>query len=133
MAMHKLTKAKVMTALKDSAGILTTVAQRLNCSRQALYVWLNATKDPEVMEALKHEEEKIMDLAESKIVQAITERDMSTVRWYSMTKGKSRGYAMKQEVELTGNITSATTSLENPLSKEQKQELIEFLNERRKK
>lgn len=100
----KLTKNKILAAIKDSAGILSSIAERLGCSRQALYNWLDLHKDSEIVDAIKHEEEKVMDMAESKIIQAIKERDMQTTRWYANTKGKSRGYAPKQEIEHTGQI-----------------------------
>lgn len=129
--MAKLTKNKILTAIKDSAGILTTVAERLGVARVSLYEWMERNKDQDVVDAFHHEKEKIMDLAESKIVQSIKERDGKTIRWYAMTRGKDRGYTTKKEIEVTGDFKGNISNVNLPLSKEEREKLLEFLNDRR--
>jgi len=98
--MAKLTKTKVKKALKDSGGIVSEIARRLDVTRMNLYIFLN--KHPELKEELEHEREKIVDLAEKALIDKIKEGDSPMIKFILSTKGKNRGYIAKQEVEHIG-------------------------------
>ena len=49
--------------------------------------------------ALRNEEEKILDLADGKLYEAIFAGDMAAIKWLQATKGKKRGYTMTLEIK----------------------------------
>lgn len=93
------TKKQVLTALKDSYGIISIVAERLNCAwataNRFVHLW------PLTEKAYKQETEIILDYAESAIFKAVERGDTSAAKWILSTRGKSRGYT--DRVEITGN------------------------------
>jgi len=100
-----LTVAKFNKAIDGSAGIITTIAKRMQVSRYRLSVWLNSDKCPqEVKNSLKQEKEKLLDLAESKLIKKINEEDYASLKWFLATQGKSRGYSEKQIIEHEGKF-----------------------------
>ena len=105
-------------AIPGTGGIISTIANRVGCD------WHTAKKyivnHPTVARAYQDECEKIGDLAETGLYTALraeTERDESgkvirvikpaepwAVKFYLTTKARSRGYVLKQEVELSGEV-----------------------------
>lgn len=90
------TKAKTITAIKGSAGIITTIANRLGCT------W-NTAKSltdrwPETIEAMKDERESVLDMCEGTLFKAVKEGDTGSAKWLLSTAGKDRGYVERQEV-----------------------------------
>lgn len=99
-AKRNFTKEQVLDAVEGSAGIMSTIASKLQCD------WHTAEKYVQKWEctkkAFKDEREKIIDLAESKLVQAVNSGDGQMVRYVLSRLGKHRGYTEKQEVEIAG-------------------------------
>lgn len=93
------TKQEIEEAIKGSAGLVNTVARKLNCS------WHTAKNlidfDEDTKQAYKNEKEKIKDLAESVVIESIQNKDVQTAKWYLGIQARERGYAEKVEVELT--------------------------------
>jgi hypothetical protein len=79
-----------------SAGIVSTIADRLGCA------WHTARKQIDKWESTKRafddEGERVLDLAESKMMVAINEGDGRMIRYILSTKGKARGYTERQEI-----------------------------------
>lgn len=103
--------AQFITAIHNSGGIISTIAQRVGCA------WATAKKYidtmPTIQTAYNDECSKVVDLAESVLLlnmqlvrrQQVEEQevvDTSDVKWYLSRKGKSRGYADKSEHEISG-------------------------------
>lgn len=99
--MVRIKKAKFAEALKDSGGIITTIANRLGVSRQAIYKYLE--RFPEFKQDLEDETEKILDMAEISLFSQVKGRDIGATKYLLSTKGKRRGYVEKQEIEHSGN------------------------------
>ena len=91
-------KEPILEAIKDSAGIVSTIAKRLGVDWHTAEKYIN--EYDECKQALSNESEKVIDLAETKLIGAIQNSDMQTVRWFLATKGKRRGYT--DRLELTG-------------------------------
>lgn len=92
------TKARVLKAIKGSAGIRSTIAVRLGCC------WNTADKLskkwPETVQAMQDEREMILDMSETTILKSVKEGDTGSAKWLLSTLGKDRGYVERQE--LTG-------------------------------
>jgi predicted transcriptional regulator len=99
--MVKINKAKMTAALLDSGGIMQTIANRLGVSRVAVYQYLN--KYPEFKEMREDETQKILDLAEAKLFNQINKENLLAIKYLLSTKGRSRGYVKRQEIEHSGN------------------------------
>ena len=103
--MAKITHKKMMVAIKDSSGIISTIASRLNVTRQTVYSYLE--NDKEAQEAIEAECETVLDTAENVILEAIKDGDIQTAKWYLGTKGGKRGY--NPALELRGSQTEPIT------------------------
>lgn len=86
--------------IKDSGGIISTIAKRVGCDWHTAkkYIDLYAT----VKRAYNDECERVLDLAESKVIELMNEKDGPMLRYYLSTKGKKRGFTEKQQIEHTG-------------------------------
>jgi hypothetical protein len=92
------TKENILEAIKDSGGIISTIAKTLKCEWHTAERYINLWD--ETKEAYQDECEIILDKAESKMIEAIESKDMQMVRYLLSTKGKKRGYTERHE--LTG-------------------------------
>lgn len=102
---RKYNKEQLLEAIKDSYGIISKVAKILDCSWATAETYINKWK--ETISALKDENEKVLDLAESKLIVNINSGDMSAIKFILATKGKKRGYVEKiqQEVVIKHDFT----------------------------
>lgn len=95
-------KKDMIDALRDNLGIITLAAKCVGISRQTHYDWMSS--DPEY----KKESEMIMeergDFVENRLLQAISDGDVTAVIFYCKTKLRNRGYAERQEISLRGQL-----------------------------
>ena len=87
---------KVLEAIKGSYGIITTIAERLNCVWQTAKNYIN--KWPETKEAYEAEREAILDMAESTVYRNIKDGNSQDAKWVLSTLGKRRGFTERHEV-----------------------------------
>lgn len=101
--MVNISDEEILSAIKDSAGIIHTIAKRLNVC------WHTAKKLTEKTEDIKlayeDEKQKIIDLAESTVINAINSQDVQTAKWYLGLIGRDRGYGEKLELEHSGQVS----------------------------
>jgi predicted transcriptional regulator len=90
------TPDQIIQAIKGTGGIKTTVAKRLDVTRQTVDNYLR--KWASVNEAYIEECEAITDMAEANLIQEIRDRNFQAIRFYLQTKGKERGYVERQEI-----------------------------------
>jgi hypothetical protein len=90
------TAAQFIVAIPGTAGIVSAIAKRVGCDWHTAKRYI--AKYPTVQRAYDDEAEKVLDLAETKVIEAINTGDMGTARWYLSTKGKNRGYAERREI-----------------------------------
>jgi hypothetical protein len=89
-------------AIPGTGGIMKRIADRVGCDWHTAkkYVTERCAGAKKLYEA---ERAGILDEAEEKVIAAIRDGDMSTVRWYLSTVGKDRGYTeRREEVQTTG-------------------------------
>lgn len=107
-AQIKQIKADFLEALKASAGLVTQACKKVGIgSRKTLYEW--RSKDPAFdaawEEASKEASEMALDLAESALMRNIQAGDTKAIKFYLQCKGKSRGYDLRQEIDLNATVT----------------------------
>ena len=95
--MSKKTDNAILEAIKDSGGIMSTIARRLGVNWHTADSWIR--ESGELMEALKDEKETILDMAESTLLKRIKEGDEQSAKWYLSKIGKLRGYGDSLAIE----------------------------------
>lgn len=93
--MSRKNKKAILAAIKDSGGIISTIARRLNVTWHTADNWIKEFE--ETKQALKDEENIILDMAESTIFKSIKDGSSQDAKWYLSTKGRHRGFGEKQE------------------------------------
>ncbi len=104
--MTKLGKRKVKLAIDGTGAIISTIAKKLEVSRQALYDYFK--KHPEFEIILESEKERTLDEFEDRLKEIAMEgntRDSPTlgaVKYYLNNKARKRGFAERQEIHTSG-------------------------------
>lgn len=96
------TQEQVCAATKDSYGIISRVAINLGCTWGTARRYIDMY--PEAKALFSEEAERVLDVAETKVIQAINANDIQTAKWYLGMKGQERGYSDRREVDLSGKI-----------------------------
>ena len=87
----------MLEALDKTLGVVTPACEMVGISRDTHYRWLKV--DDSYREAVDMLENKMLDIAESKLYKQITEKEnLTAMLFYLKTKGKNRGYVERQEV-----------------------------------
>ena len=94
-----LTEEQILTAIKGSFGIMTTIAKRLGIDRNTALKYVN--QNEATRQALINEQEACGDLAETEILKLLKDGDAQTIRWYLGRKFAGRGYSEKIETKDT--------------------------------
>ena len=123
--MAKLSKKKVKNAIKGSGGVLSVLAEKCEVSRSAITQFLQRKKNQDVKDLIEQEKERIIDLAENKLHGLINKEDFPAIRYYLNTKGKSRGYVERQEMEHLGDARPVTFNLIEKSVEEIKREKLD--------
>ena len=91
------TEDQVAEALISTGGIRTNAALLLKCSPSTIKRYIDRS---EALARIESEVvEHILDLAESKLVEAINDGNLTAIMFYLKTKGKHRGYTERHQVE----------------------------------
>ena len=88
-----------IAVIPGSGGIVSTIAARLDCNWHTAKKYIDTM--PTVKQAYDDECEKVLDRAESVLIQSINEGDSADSKWYLTKKGKHRGY-VDHRAEITG-------------------------------
>ena len=105
MSKRKSNKA-IIAAIKDTGGIVSTIATRLGVTWNTARAWIDA--DPITAQAYQDEENRVLDVAEGTIIKSIQEGDTQDAKWLLSRKGKRRGYGDSTD------ITSGNEPLKPP-------------------
>ena len=95
--MARKSKKAIIEAIKDSGGIMSTIARRLDVTWHTADSWIRESE--KLMDALKDEKETILDMSESTLLKRIKEGDEQSAKWYLSKKGKTRGYGDSLAIE----------------------------------
>jgi|TARA_R100000700_G_C3177201_1_gene152290 predicted transcriptional regulator len=99
-------KEILLKALEQSLGVVTVACKKSDIPRSTYYKWLK--EDEEFKKQVKEIENVALDFAESQLHQQIQDNSTAATIFYLKTKGKSRGYVEKSELDITsgGNVLS---------------------------
>ena len=101
-------KAAFLEALKETGGLVTSATKKVGVgSRNTIFLWRRQDPkfDADFQETLAEATEMTLDLAESALLKNIKNGDIKAIKFYLSCKGKSRGYDIKQEIDLNATIT----------------------------
>ena len=100
MTKTDINKKAMIAALEASLGIATTACKQVGIARNTHYEWLR--EDPAYKQAVEDIANITLDFAESQLHRQIKDGNPTATIFYLKTKGKSRGYIERQEVEVSG-------------------------------
>lgn len=92
---REFTQDQVLQAIKGSGGIVSAVGSKLGCAWHTADKYIN--KWETTRRAMADEGEKVLDLAENKLIEAIQNGEQWAIQTLLKTKGKKRGYTERQE------------------------------------
>jgi hypothetical protein len=93
-------RREMAEALIKARGLQTVAAGMLGCDWSTVRRYVQ--QYPECAEAINLANNALGDLAETKLVDNITNGDQRAIEFYLKTKQRDRGYTDKTQVELTG-------------------------------
>ena len=93
-------RREMAEALIKARGLQTVAAGMLGCDWSTVRRYVQ--QYPECAEAINLANNALGDLAETKLVDNITNGDQRSIEFYLKTKQRDRGYTDKTQVELTG-------------------------------
>lgn len=98
--MGRINAHRFIGACKGSGGLVSAIARRLSCSRQAVYDFLE--RYPEMKRYQEEAENELIELAESKIAKSIRlvqpTGSMEDVKWFLARKARKKGYGDRSNV-----------------------------------
>ena len=97
----RFTEEHIAGVLKESRGLQALAAKQLGVSLRTITNYLN--KFPDLKEILDEEREATLDMAEASLYRAVIRGEAWAVCFFLKTRGKSRGYVERTEVEEVSN------------------------------
>ena len=96
-------KRKFLESLETHKGIVTYAAEEANIGRSTHYHWYST--DEAYKKAVDEINNTAIDYVENKLFERIEAGDTTAAIFFLKTRGKSRGYVEKQQIEHShGNI-----------------------------
>ena len=97
---QKLTKKDIfLKALRNNLGHITKACEAAKIHRRTYYSWIE--KDEKFKDDCDAVNEGMIDYVQSKLLDNIDNNDTTAIIFFLKTKGKSRGYDEKHQIELT--------------------------------
>lgn len=103
-----ITESKLRNAIKDSYGNITFISNRLKVHRSTVYQSLNRF---DLFGLIEDERERILDLAESKLLTNIRAGKEVSILFCLKCLGKKRGWVDRQQIDVN-NINPNITFIE---------------------
>lgn len=98
---RRVTDRQIAAALRYTRGMVATAAHNLGINRQTIYNRLASS--PTLAEIITSERERMTDFAETKLLDAMRAGEVSAIKFYLATQGRSRGYVQRTETDLTSD------------------------------
>ncbi len=96
-------KNKMIKALEETLGVVTSAARRCNIARSTHYDWM--TNDPEYKRQVEDIQDLTLDFVESQLHKQIQDGEVASTIFYMKTKGKRRGYVERTEIDMNTPVT----------------------------
>ena len=99
------TKQKILKALEEEHGVVSSACKKIGISRGAYYKLWN--QDDKFRQECDDIQEAAVDYVESQLFKQIEQGNITGQIFYLKTKGKHRGYIEKTQIqqETTGSIS----------------------------
>lgn len=94
-------KRRLILAMQESYGIVTSACLKAKCSRKTFYEYLK--NDEEFKNDILDIENINLDFVESKLLSLINDENPAAIFFYLKCKGKKRGYIERLETDITTN------------------------------
>jgi len=92
----KLDKVTVMRAMYDTGGIYEAIAKKLGVRRETI---MEIIKNDELLqEVRKEEKQRMLDIAEMKLLSSIKMGESYAITFFLKTQGRDRGYQERTEI-----------------------------------
>lgn len=101
---NNIKKSAMIEALVETLGIVTIACKKVGIARKTHYEWYK--EDEEYKNAVDDVLDVALDFAESMLHKQIQDKDTTATIFYLKTKGKSRGYVEKSEIDHNINLPS---------------------------
>ena len=96
MAREKYTAEHIIAALRETKGMVYLAADRLGCHARTVLNYAERYKS--VQEEIDFQREKLVDIGELKLYQAVMDGNEGMVKYLLSTRGKKRGYTTATEI-----------------------------------
>lgn len=103
---RKIRKKAFIETFKKTFGNVSQTCKVLELDRSTYYKWLKEDEDFKNEIESVEPKELFLDFTESKLVEKINTGDTTAIIFTLKTKGKSRGYIERKEIEHQGGIES---------------------------
>ena len=103
---RKIRKRAFIETFKKTFGNISQTCKVLDMDRSTYYKWLKEDEDFKIEIESVEPKELFLDFTESKLVEKINTGDTTAIIFTLKTKGKSRGYIERKEIEHQGGIES---------------------------
>ena len=103
---RKIRKKAFIETFKKTFGNVSQTCKVLELDRSTYYKWLKEDEDFKNEIELVEPKELFLDFTESKLIEKINTGDTTAIIFTLKTKGKSRGYIERKEIEHQGGIES---------------------------
>jgi hypothetical protein len=100
MAKQKFTQEQVITAVKETKGLVYLAAKKLGCDPETVNNYAN--RYPKVRATINNARAEVVDVAEAKLYAALLGGAPWAVLFALKTQGKDRGYVEKVQQEVSG-------------------------------
>lgn len=95
----KFTVNQIKQALEKAGGFFSIAAESLGCTRKTIYNYCD--RYPELKEVCDDIRERYLDLGETELIKKIKKGSTPELIFFLKTRGKSRGYVEKQELDIS--------------------------------
>lgn len=116
---RKIRKKAFIETFKKTFGNVSQTCKVLDMDRSTYYKWLKEDEDFKIEVESVEPKELFLDFTESKLVEKINTGDTTAIIFTLKTKGKSRGYIERKEIEHQGGIESTLIEWKPANKKEQ--------------
>jgi hypothetical protein len=116
---RKIRKKAFIETFKKTFGNVSQTCKVLELDRSTYYKWLKEDEDFKNEIETVEPKELFLDFTESKLVEKINTGDTTAIIFTLKTKGKSRGYIERKEIEHQGGIESTLIEWKPADKKEQ--------------
>lgn len=101
--MTKYSADQMIEAIREAEGNLSRAARIVGCARSTVHRYVNNYTTVE--DAYHEANEQIIDIAEDQLIRLVKKGSFPAIKFFLSTKGKSRGYVERQEVDNSGDVS----------------------------